>query len=74
MQEEVLDRAKKAKEKAARETMEAHGLIQKPATPNTAVNGTSFDTTSWTPANVQDVNRESDPTDTDFLFGISNDD
>ena len=31
MQEEVLDRAKKAKEKAAREAMEAQGLISKPA-------------------------------------------
>lgn len=31
MQEEVLERAKKAKEKAAREAKEAQGLISKPA-------------------------------------------
>nr|GLL33243.1 uncharacterized protein At4g13200, chloroplastic [Ipomoea trifida] len=70
-QEEVLDRAKKAKEKAARESMESQGLI----TPNTTtVNGTSFGTTSPNPPNVQDFNREPGPTDTDFLFGISNED
>ena len=35
MQEDVLERAKKAKEKAAREAMEAQGLIPKPTTVDT---------------------------------------
>jgi hypothetical protein len=35
MQEDVLERAKRAKEKAAREALEAQGLISKPTTAQT---------------------------------------
>lgn len=35
MQEEVLERAKRAKEKAARETMEAQGIVAKSTTTKT---------------------------------------
>lgn len=45
MQEEVLERAKKSKEKAAREAMEVQGLI-----PKSSVNTTTVSSASESPA------------------------
>ncbi|CAH9074399.1 unnamed protein product [Cuscuta epithymum] len=74
-EEEVLDRAKKAKEKAARETWEAQGLVPKPATPNSDVNAVTFATEPPSPPNATSAypnsNGESDSPDEDTPFGLS---
>lgn len=89
MQEEVLERAKKAKERAAREAMEAQGLIPKSATPNVspATNSVASEITpsavnSATPAeppaqsntSVQPATTKPELTNDDPLDGVSNED
>lgn len=90
MQEDVLERAKKAKEKAAREAMEAQGLIPKPTTVDTTPATDSVDsvTSSSTVSEISAANPSSvsspatpmdqldrDPADKqEPALGVSNDD
>lgn len=54
MQEDVLERAERAKKQAAREALEAQGLIPKPSEPNmtTASNGVSSAASSSQPTSL----------------------
>ncbi|KAF8402066.1 hypothetical protein HHK36_013018 [Tetracentron sinense] len=85
-QEEVLERAKQAKEKAAREALEAPGLIPNSTTIESSAS-TDFVTTEDSPPAANDVppvispslsdpttTTNSDPTDKDPLPGTSSDD
>ncbi|GLT24977.1 hypothetical protein SLA2020_001360 [Shorea laevis] len=80
---DVLERAKRAKEKAAREAMEGQGVIPK----STAMNTTTSITNGATPASpltptnsssssplISEAERDQDPADTGPVLGISNDD
>ncbi|GLU07903.1 hypothetical protein SLE2022_248420 [Rubroshorea leprosula] len=79
---DVLERAKRAKEKAAREAIEGQGVIPK----STAMNTTSI-TNGATPASpltptnsssssplISEAETDQDPADTGPVLGISNDD
>lgn len=70
----MFERAKRAKEKAAREAMEAQGLIPTSATANagngSVVSPTSSSTTSLVSPSV-DSNADSDSNDP--VVGVSND-
>ncbi|VFQ69681.1 unnamed protein product [Cuscuta campestris] len=75
-QEEVLHRAKMAKEKAAHQTFEAQGLTPKPATPDPMTYATvppsqANTTSSYPDSNFQAFNRESDSSDEGTPFGSS---
>ena len=71
MQEDVLERAKRAKEKAAREAMEAPGLVPKSVTLETGPvpNGTSV---TASPTTTNDVTI--DPDDEDPAISVSDQD
>ncbi|KAL6968052.1 hypothetical protein U1Q18_033856 [Sarracenia purpurea var. burkii] len=82
-QEEVLERANRAKEKAAREAMEAKGLVPKSSATNASstVNGNTTTTinsaTDATPPSLSNssastVNTDLSPSDKDSLLGLSN--
>lgn len=84
MQEDVLERAKKAKEKAAREAMEARGLVPKSrtvnATPVSAATSASPSTTNnVTPARpsepiTPDAETDPNPGDQGSSLGVSDED
>ncbi|KAG6787358.1 hypothetical protein POTOM_008997 [Populus tomentosa] len=72
-QEDVLGRAKKAKEQAAREAMEGQGIIPKPATvETTSVNQGVSQTPSPSTANA--VKTDSNPATEGPVLGVSSDD
>lgn len=72
MQEEVLEKARRAKEKAAREAMEAQGLIPKSSTPNIApvTNGVA----AQSDTRVEPATTKPGLTNEDPLVGLSNED
>ncbi|KAL3725130.1 hypothetical protein ACJRO7_030188 [Eucalyptus globulus] len=73
-QEDVFERAKKAKEKAAREAMEAQGLIPTSAAANTANGSVVSPTLSSTPNSVSpSVDSNADYDGNDPVVGVSND-
>ncbi|KAL3604742.1 hypothetical protein D5086_005601 [Populus alba] len=72
-QEDVLGRAKKAKEQAAREAMEGQGIIPKPTTvETTSVNQGVSQTPSPSTANA--VKTDSNPATEGPVLGVSSDD
>jgi hypothetical protein len=73
VQEDVLGRAKKAKEQAAREAMEGQGIIPKPTTvETTSVNQGVSQTPSPSTANA--VKTDSNPATKGPVLGVSSDD
>jgi hypothetical protein len=73
VQEDVLGRAKKAKEQAAREAMEGQGIIPKPTTVGTtSVNQGVSQTPSPSTANA--VKTDSNPATKGPVLGVSSDD
>lgn len=77
-QEEVLERAKQAKEKAARETMETQGLISNSYAANTstatAASASSSVASPRTNINSQPANIDSENGSKDSELGVSNGD
>ncbi|KAK9282542.1 hypothetical protein L1049_005463 [Liquidambar formosana] len=82
-QEDVLERAKRAKEKAAREAMETQGLIPQSIPVNTSA--VTDGVTSTTPSSATDditpaktsplsINTDPDPANNDPVVGVSSDD
>lgn len=74
-QDEVLERAKRAKEKAAREALEAQGLIPKSTTAATdSVTSTASTTSAETPANSPLLSNPNSPCppNEDPVLGVSN--
>ncbi|KAF8014811.1 hypothetical protein BT93_H0565 [Corymbia citriodora subsp. variegata] len=73
-QEDVFERAKRAKEKAAREAMEAQGLIPTSAAANTGNGSVGLPTSSSTPSSVSpSVDSNADSDSNDPVVGVSND-
>ena len=69
----MLEKAKRAKEKAAREAMEVQGLILKPTTEAADVTSTSSTTSVETPANSPLSNPNSPrPPNEDPVLGVPN--
>ncbi|XP_009628665.1 uncharacterized protein At4g13200, chloroplastic [Nicotiana tomentosiformis] len=75
-QEEVLERAKQAKEKAARETMDTQGLIPNSFAADTSTAGTSVNsaTSPQTSINSQPAKIDSEDGSKDSKLGLSNGD
>ncbi|XP_015892283.3 uncharacterized protein At4g13200, chloroplastic [Ziziphus jujuba] len=80
-QEEVLERAKRAKEKAAREALEAQGLTTKPVKANTTPrpNGAPLVSVTSSPTSddfvpVEQSSTQPDTTDQDPVLGVSDED
>ncbi|KAK3205662.1 hypothetical protein Dsin_019708 [Dipteronia sinensis] len=80
-QEDVLERAKKAKEQAARETMEARGLVPKSSVVNTASatispsnssGGAPVSSSSLSDPITPDAETDPDPTDKGPVLGFAN--
>ncbi|KAJ4850985.1 hypothetical protein Tsubulata_033382 [Turnera subulata] len=75
-QEDVFERAKRAKEKAAREAMEAQGIVRKPSSVDaTPVNGaTPENSASSTETTINSIGESTDPAEQGPVIGVSDDD
>lgn len=82
MQEDVLERAKKAKEKAAREAMEARGLIPKFSTENTTSitldsttsTASGLNANTLTPPSPSASESDPNPAEQDPVLGVLDED